>query len=95
MELTLLPEPALAANTLSAVRYPSGIDAALVGAIAAQGVVVAGGLHPSCKAEYFRVGHMGAISPSDVLAVVGAIERAFAALGQRRHGLAAAQAALA
>lgn len=95
MELTLLPEPSLAANTLSAVRYPSGIDAALVASVAAQGVVVAGGLHPACKAEYFRVGHMGAISPSDVLAVVGAIERAFAALGQRRHGLAAAQAALA
>lgn len=95
MELSLLPRPELAANTLSAVRYPSGADAKLVAAIGKEGIVVAGGLHPEAKAEYFRVGHMGAISPSDVVAVVSAIERAFrAAFGQERRGLAAAQAAL-
>lgn len=57
--LTLLGPWENAANTLSAIRYPAGIDAALVGTIGANGAVVAGGLHPEHKAEYFRVGHMG------------------------------------
>lgn len=45
--------------TLSALKYPSGVGAELVGHIGNHGVVVAGGLHPLRKAEYFRVGHMG------------------------------------
>jgi alanine-glyoxylate transaminase/serine-glyoxylate transaminase/serine-pyruvate transaminase len=49
----------LAANTLSALRYPDGVDASVVGKIAARGVIVAGGLHPEIRNEYFRVGHMG------------------------------------
>ena len=35
---------AIAANTLSAVRYPAGIDATLLGRVAAEGVVIAGGV---------------------------------------------------
>jgi alanine-glyoxylate transaminase/serine-glyoxylate transaminase/serine-pyruvate transaminase len=49
----------LAANTLSALRYPEGVDATLVGKILGHGVIVAGGLHPAIRDEYFRVGHMG------------------------------------
>jgi len=86
------------ANTLSAVCYPDGVDAALVGRVKAEGVVIAGGLHPQAKARYFRIGHMGAIAPSDVMATVGALERGLAASGYRFDlgaGLAAAQRALA
>jgi alanine-glyoxylate transaminase/serine-glyoxylate transaminase/serine-pyruvate transaminase len=88
----------LAASTLSAVYYPEGVDASLVGRVRAEGVVIAGGLHPEARARYFRVGHMGALSPSDVIATIGAIERALAAGGHRGGlglGVAAAQAALA
>lgn len=91
--LELRPLPAreeLAANTLSALYYPAGVDASLVGRIGAEGVVVAGGLHPDAKTKYFRVGHMGACSPGDVLATVGAVERALAASGHARPGVAAA-----
>ncbi len=49
----------IAANTLSAVRYPDGVDATLCAKIAARGVVVAPGLHPKMADRYFRVGHMG------------------------------------
>ena len=45
--------------TLSALMYPDGVDNQLVGHVGRHGVVVAGGLHPMRKAEYFRVGHMG------------------------------------
>ena len=64
------------AHTLSALYYPAGVDAALVKAIGAEGVTVAGGLHPELKTRYFRVGHMGAVSMNDVSAVTAAITRA-------------------
>lgn len=51
--------PALEAETLSALYFPRGVDASLVARVAAQGVTVAGGLHPAIRTKYFRVGHMG------------------------------------
>jgi len=97
--LALLPaRDAIAASTLSAVYYPAGVDASLVGRVRAEGIAIAGGLHPEAKAKYFRVGHMGAMQASDVLAVVGALERALAGGGHATSlgaGLAAAQAVLA
>jgi len=57
-----------AAHTLSALRYPAGVDASLVARIADRGVAVAGGLHPAIRGEYFRVGHMGyALTRTDLL----------------------------
>ena len=41
---------------------------------AAAGVILAGGLHPAIRAEYFRIGHMGPTTLGDVLATIGAIE---------------------
>ena len=88
----------VAAHTLSAILYPEGVDATLVGRVRAEGITIAGGLHPELKAKYFRVGHMGAMAASDLLAVVGALERALASGGHRVDlgaGLAAAQATFA
>jgi alanine-glyoxylate transaminase/serine-glyoxylate transaminase/serine-pyruvate transaminase len=82
--LAMLPKSeALAANTLSALYYPGSVDAALVKAIAAEGVIVAGGLHPALKTKYFRVGHMGAVSKSDLVVTVSALERALNAVGHK------------
>ncbi len=96
--LRMLPaSDAVAAHTLSAVYYPDGVDAALVGRVKGQGIVVAGGLHPELKTRYFRVGHMNRVGPTDVLAAVGAVERALLAAGHRSEpgaAVAAAQAAL-
>jgi alanine-glyoxylate transaminase/serine-glyoxylate transaminase/serine-pyruvate transaminase len=85
------------AATLTAPYYPDGVDASVLGHINEAGVVVAGGLHPAIKAQYFRVGHMGAVTASDILVTVGAIERGMAGAGHRFEpgtGLAAAQSAL-
>jgi alanine-glyoxylate transaminase/serine-glyoxylate transaminase/serine-pyruvate transaminase len=70
----------LLANTLSALRYPQGVDASLVGRIAARGVIVAGGLHPAIKDQYFRVGHMGysATRPDHLERTLQAIREALA-----------------
>ncbi len=92
--LKMLPVSAsVTANTLSAVYYPDGVDAALLGRVREQGVVLAGGLHPELKARYFRVGHMNVVGPGDVLATVGAVERALAAAGHRTEPGAAVRAA--
>ncbi|MFY1830869.1 pyridoxal-phosphate-dependent aminotransferase family protein [Myxococcus fulvus] len=97
--LRLLPvSEAVTANTLSAVYYPEGVDASLVGRVKAEGVVVAGGLHPDLKTRYFRVGHMNRVGPGDVLVTVGAVERALLAAGHRAEagaGLRAAESVLA
>ena len=87
-------EPAKAAHTMTAIYYPEGVDSSLLALIKKGGVVVAGGLHPAIKDKYFRVGHMGAVSPGDILATVGAIECALIDSGYKVEpgvGLAAAQ----
>jgi alanine-glyoxylate transaminase/serine-glyoxylate transaminase/serine-pyruvate transaminase len=96
--LQMLPaRDAIAASTLSAVYYPAGIDASLVARVRAEGIAIAGGLHPEARAKYFRVGHMGAMHASDLLAVVGGLERALVGGGHKvdlGSGLAACQATL-
>ncbi|MBN8615754.1 MAG: alanine--glyoxylate aminotransferase family protein [Deltaproteobacteria bacterium] len=75
--LAMLPaRDAICASTLSAVRYPSGVDASLAQAMRDEGVVIAGGLHPDLKATYFRIGHMGSTDRAELLTTIGALERA-------------------
>jgi len=61
------------------------------------GVILAGGLHPEIKAQYFRIGHMGPTTPGDVVATIGALEQGLAAVGydfEPGVGVAAAQGVL-
>ncbi len=86
-----------AATTLTAPYYPDGVDRTVLGHVKEAGVILAGGLHPAIKDRYFRVGHMGVVSASDILATVGAIERGLAQVGygfEPGVGLAAAQTVL-
>jgi len=85
------------ATTLTAPYFPAGVDRSMLAHVKEAGVIVAGGLHPAIKAKYFRVGHMGVVSASDILATVGAIEYGLAQAGYEFEpgaGLSAAQAAL-
>ncbi len=97
LELKQVPvQPDMAANTMTAARYPQGVDGArFLAEVGKAGVILAGGLHPSIKNEYFRIGHMGAVDHNDILATIGAIEVGLARCGYSFHlgaGLAAAQA---
>eukprot|EP01135_Chromosphaera_perkinsii_P008564 Nk52_evm6s1401 gene=Nk52_evmTU6s1401 len=48
------------AHTMTTIYYPEGVEGpSLLGAMAKNGITVAGGLHPKIKTMYFRVGHMG------------------------------------
>jgi alanine-glyoxylate transaminase/serine-glyoxylate transaminase/serine-pyruvate transaminase len=85
------------ATTLTAPYYPEGVDAGVLGHINQAGVILAGGLHPEIRTRYFRIGHMGAVTASDVLTTVGAIERGLQQVGYEFEvgaGLAGAQATL-
>ena len=89
--------PDKTAATLTAPYFPDGVDRAVLAHIKEAGVIVAGGLHPAIKERYFRVGHMGAVSASDVLVTVGAIEQGLAQVGygfEAGAGLAAVQTVL-
>jgi alanine-glyoxylate transaminase/serine-glyoxylate transaminase/serine-pyruvate transaminase len=90
--------PDVTATTLTAPYYPEGVDASVLGQIGKAGVILAGGLYPQIKTRYFRVGHMGAVTASDILVTVGAIEAGLSAAGYKFKpgtGLAAAQEVLA
>ena len=82
---------------MSAPRYPKGITQAdLLPKVQKAGAILAGGLHPAIRAEYFRIGHMGPTNIGDVLATLGAIETALRQCGYdftSGTGVAAAQAA--
>ena len=96
--LAMLPaRESICASTISAVRYPAGVDAALVNAMRDEGVVIAGGLHPELRTTYFRIGHMGSTGPAELLVTLGALERALRRSGHRFEagaGVAAAERAL-
>ena len=84
----------IAATTMSALYYPDGTDAKVMGKIKERGIVVAGGLHTAIREKYFRVGHMGVVSAADVSATLSAIEGALFASGYKFDvgaGLAAAE----
>lgn len=89
--------PEYAAHTLSAPRYPKGVNGAdFLNRVSQAGVTLAGGLHPAIRSEYFRIGHMGAVTLADILATISAIESALVGCGYTfapGAGVAAAQVA--
>jgi alanine-glyoxylate transaminase/serine-glyoxylate transaminase/serine-pyruvate transaminase len=90
--------PDVSANTLTAARVPSGGGNDLVDAVQAEGVTISRPIHPDLQGTSFRVGHMGACSPLEVISTLAAIERGLYRLGRPVElgaGLAAAQRALA
>jgi alanine-glyoxylate transaminase/serine-glyoxylate transaminase/serine-pyruvate transaminase len=83
LNLSILPKTnKIAANTLTAIYYPKGIDdLAFRSKMASDDVIIAGGLLSEIKTQYFRIGHMGSVSASDLVAVLAALERTLIALG--------------
>ncbi|MCP4514428.1 MAG: alanine--glyoxylate aminotransferase family protein, partial [Delftia sp.] len=71
-----------AANTMTTPYYPQGVTGPeLLPKIKAAGAILAGGLHPEIKTQYFRIGHMGPTNHGDLLATVGAVEAGLAGCG--------------
>ena len=87
-------QPEYAAHTLTAPRYPQGVNGAeFLSLVLQSGVTLAGGLLPAIRNEYFHIGHMGAVTLADVLATISAIEYALAGCGYKFTPIAGVDAA--
>jgi len=93
MGLQLFPERKCASNTLTAIRYPQGIDDGKFRKELREShrVVTAGG-QGSVKGKIFRIGHMGICSIGDLLAAYTAVEAAMSKFGVSMPRGAAAKA---
>jgi aspartate aminotransferase-like enzyme len=92
----LCQDEGFASNTVTAVKIPQGVEASTFRKIALKtfGVVLAGGQGKIMKDMIFRIGHMGYVTPNDVLVALAAVENSLASLGypvQVGSAVAAAQ----
>jgi alanine-glyoxylate transaminase/serine-glyoxylate transaminase/serine-pyruvate transaminase len=98
LNLEQVPQnPDIAAATMTAPYYPQGIQPAeFLSRVSAEGVVLAGGLHPEIRTKYFRIGHMGSVNIADAITTIAAVESGLALSGYRFEpgaGLSAAMQA--
>src|SRR5712692_7992775 len=82
--LRLYPDRRFASNTVTAIRYPAGVDDSAFGAELREkhGTVVAGGQGP-LKGQIFRIGHMGLCDFEDLEAGFHAFETTLAGMGHK------------
>lgn len=79
LEIPLLVPDAIASETITAARYPPGVNEKDIRDVLKQefGVVVAGG-QGDLKGRIFRIGHMGYAQMREVFATMGCLELALA-----------------
>ena len=84
IDVDLFPDARFASNTVTAVRYPPGIDDAKFRKILREQyhLILAGG-QSQLKGKIFRIGHMGLCSFPDLAAGFTGIEGALAAMGHQ------------
>ncbi len=82
IDIDLFPDSRFASNTVTATRYPSGIDDAKFRKILREQyhVILAGG-QSQLKGKIFRIGHMGICSFPDLAACFTGIEGTLATMG--------------
>ena len=81
--LEFIPKKAFA-NTVSAVYLPDGMDSKrFLTDSENYGAVFASGLIKDIASTYFRIGHMGTTSATEVMLAIGAIERALKSNGYK------------
>lgn len=80
--LKLLADESCASNAVTSVRRPEGVKVADLRKLMQQkhGVVLAGG-QGSLKTEIFRIGHLGHVSPADIVATLGLLGLCLQELG--------------
>ena len=79
--LSIVAQPGCRASTLSLAVYPEGVaDAQFRSTMLDEGVVVAGALG-QYAGKAFRVGHMGNITPNEMVVMLSAVERSLKRCG--------------
>jgi aspartate aminotransferase-like enzyme len=84
IDLAMLPRKGFESNTVSAIRYPAGVDDKKFRTILEEEhrTVVQGG-QGHLKGKIFRIGHMGIVSMGDLVAGFAGIEATLAKLGHK------------
>jgi aspartate aminotransferase-like enzyme len=83
MGLSLFPEEKYASNTVTAIRYPKGVeDGAFRRALRERHNVIVSGGQGEAKGVIFRFGHMGVNTFTDLLVGIGAVERELHRMGK-------------
>ena len=95
LNLELLPDRKYASNTVTAIKYPPGIeDKDIRGRLKKEyGIVIAGSQAPH-KGEFFRIGHMGLVQFREILAAIACLEVVLAKAGwkfEKGAGVAAVE----
>ncbi len=93
--LKLLADEAVASNAVTAVRKPEGMATAAIRKLMLEkyDVVLAGG-QGSLKDDIFRIGHLGLVNETDIIACLGALGLALKELGWKADPGAGAAAAV-
>jgi aspartate aminotransferase-like enzyme len=82
-QLELAADPGHRSDTVTAIRYPKGIeDKAIRGVLRDRFNVVVGGGQDVWKGKVFRIGHMGTVGWAELAAAWASIEGAFKAAGK-------------
>ena len=86
MGLSLLVNGKQASNSVTAVHVPQGVDSKDFLRIARERhqVILGGGLG-KLEGKIFRIGHMGYLNETEVLAVISVIEMSMARCGAKVH----------
>ena len=84
IDLAMFPRKGSESNTVSAIRYPPGVDDKKFRSVLEEEhrTVVQGG-QAQLKGKIFRIGHMGLVSIADLVAGFAGIEATLAKLGHR------------
>ncbi len=84
IDIDLFSDPRFASNTVTATRYPPGVDDAKFRKILREQyhVILAGG-QSQLKGKIFRIGHMGICTFTDLAACFTGIEGTLAAMGPK------------
>jgi aspartate aminotransferase-like enzyme len=83
MGLSLFPEAEFASDTVTAIRYPAGVDdSSFRAALRDRHNVIVSGGQGQAKGQTFRLGHMGIASYGEVLTGVAAVEKEMFRLGK-------------
>ena len=84
MGLELYARKEVRSNTVSAIKYPTGIDdGKFRGALKSKYRIVVGGAMGKTHGQLFRIGVMGTVSEFEILATVAAIESVLAEQGHK------------
>lgn len=51
-------------------------------AVLSEGLELAPGVHPALAGKYFRIGHMGWVTPNDVMTTIAVLERVLKRMGE-------------